>query len=137
MTQFTCFYIKLQLSMLQNVVGGGGYAPPLWFRDSWNTRRQPDIVTGIQASCNKVVKRMTLHYLSLAVPANLRHASKSRQLVARCIKSTDLVLVVPTSLTHFSRNKLPQSHWQLLTRCLVHTIQYQVCLNDIVKSRVP
>ena len=73
------------------------------------TRRQTEIVTGIQASCNKVVKRMTLHYMSPAGPTNLRHASKSRQLVARYIKSTDCVQVVPTSLTHFSRNKLPQS----------------------------
>ena len=94
--------------MLQNVEGGHA-ASRLWFRNSCHIRRQAEIVPDIQASCNKVVKRMTLHYLSPAVPANLRHALKSRQLFARYIKSTDLVQVVPTSLTHFSRNKLPQS----------------------------
>ncbi len=89
--------------------GGGGHAFPLWFAIRVTHVDKQKLSEGIQASCNKVVKRMTLHYLSPAVPANLRHASKSRQLVARYIKSTDLLQVVPTSLTHFSRNKLPQS----------------------------
>jgi hypothetical protein len=106
---------------------GGGDALPLWVRVSWNKRRQAEIVTGTKLS--KGWLRTTCYQQLCQIWDMLQ---SSRQLVARFTKSTDLVHVVPTSLTHVFRKKMLQSQWQLVTWSLAHTIQYQICLNDIV-----
>jgi hypothetical protein len=78
------------------------------------TRKNAQVVTDLQTSCNKVVVQIDIRMYS--------HCKSGYHLVTRLMTVTDLLLVVPTRPLQAVRNKLLYEQSLLSSTCYVQTI---------------
>ena len=88
------------------------------------TRKNAQVVTDLQTSCNKVVVQIDIRMYS--------HCKSGYHLVTRLMTVTDLQQVVPTRLIQAVRNKLLRACCHQLVTCR----RYQTCWNNLLEQLV-